>query len=95
MLNIDDLFKNSLKLLKNTRSLDLTAELEYMSRVAFLNMSRYFANRNEKRKEELKTFNMSYCRYFVTCAAAAHLKGDEKYKNLYLSLSRQLNEIDE
>lgn len=95
MVNIDDLFKDSLKLLKNTRTINLAAELDDKARVAFLNMNAYFAGKNEKRKEALKTFNMSYCRYFITCAAAAQLKGDEKFRDFYLSLAKQLNETYE
>jgi len=94
MLNIDDLFKDSLKYLKSNKTINLSAELHDKARVAFLNMNFYFVDKDEKRKEKLRIFNMSYCKYFVICAAAAQLKGDEKYKDLYLSLAKQLNETD-
>ena len=92
MLNIDNLFQDSLKLLRNTRTINLTSELYAEEKAALINMNGYFADRSEKRKDALKQFNANYCRYFVTCAAAAHLKGNEKAKELYLSIAKQLNE---
>ena len=98
MANIDDLFKESLKKLRNTRTLVLTSELLFESGTTIPNMNVYFSDKSKEKKEgknAIARFNASYCRYFVTCAAAAQIKGDGKSKDLYLSIAKQFNEAAE
>ena len=95
MINIDDLFKESLRKLRNNRTINLSTELIFETEHTIPNMIVYYADRSKERKEgkeAIERFNASSCKYFIACAVAAQLKGDEKFKDLYLSIAKQLNE---
>lgn len=94
-LNIEKLFSEEVSLLTEVSNPSKIEELKDELRIAEINMETYLSANAERKKEILGRFNFAMAKYFAKCAAAFQLSRDEKARDLYLYLARQINDATE